>query len=640
MELAIPLIALGGLYIATTKENTNSFVTHSTNSKNGKKGSKKDGFNTNQMRKASAPLPQLSIMKQSQKEGFETAGKPVNYLPNLDQIPQNYPITNENEVKSSSLYEYPDINASTDKYFNQTYYQEQNNAGVNTGNIIQDVYSLTGNFLKKDEFTHNNMVPFVGGKISGALYDDKFAENVLDNMIGSGSQMLRKQEIAPLFKPEENVQYTNGTPVQTDFFQSRVNAGMNVNNVKPFESVMVGPGLGKGFTTNGSGGFNSGMEDREQWLPKTVDELRVETNPKITYTLDNHQGPMQSYVKNVGKLGVVEKNRPDTFFINTADRWLTTTGLEKGETLRPEQEMGIIRRNNVDTNYMGPAGDTEKAHTYVPSNAEPSKRNQWKEKPVLGGSNSKASNYGAHQRRQDAYVVNKNNRASVNQPDTYRSGFSGAIGAVVAPVLDMLRPSRKQELCTNLRVYGSTSYAVPAGHTYDTTQNLQTTTRETTLHTPRSYVNNQGAGGGTYINLDTATPINKRNVTDAPSYGTIGGPSTGYGGMSYESAYNQTCNGIKAQTIGNRANGGNMSLFNADMNVCISKEDCSQQDFRVNGADSVIKRAPMKENYGEMIMPNKAIIADKDLAFGAQRMEPSLLNAFNQNPYTQSLSSY
>jgi hypothetical protein len=302
--------------------------------------------------------------------------------------------------------------------------------------------------------------------------------------------------------------------------------------------------------------------------------------------------------------------------------------------------MGIIRRNNIDTNYMGPAVEAQKAHTYVPSNAEPSKRNQWKEKPVLGGSNSKASNSAAHQRRQDGYVVHKNNRATVNQPDTYRSGFSSAIGAVIAPVMDMIRPSRKQELTTNFRVYGSTGYAVPAGHTYDTTQNLKTTTKETTLHTSRGYINNQGSGGVTYLNLDTSTPLNKRNVTDAPSYGTVGGPSTGYGGMSYESAYNQTSNGIKSQTIGNRTPGGNMKLLNTDMNVCISKVDCNQQDFRVNGADSLIKRPPMKENYGELIMPNKAIIADKDLAFGAQRMNPDLLNAFNQNPYTQSLASY
>ena len=33
----------------------------------------------------------------------------------------------------------------------------------------------------------------------------------------------------------------------------------------------------------------------------------------------------------------VEKQKPDTYFINTQDRWLTTTGSEKGETLRPIQ---------------------------------------------------------------------------------------------------------------------------------------------------------------------------------------------------------------------------------------------------------------------------------------------------------------
>jgi hypothetical protein len=640
MELAIPLIALGGLYIASNKESNQPSATQTRTSTNYSRQQQQQQQQQIMQAAKNAPLPQLSLMNNPQREGFESAGKPVNYLPNLDNIPQNYPITNEREVKKSSLYEYPSMNASTDKYFNQTYYQQQANTGENPGNMIQDIYSLTGNFLNKDAFTHNNMVPFVGGKISGALYDNKFAENVLDNMIGSGSQMIRKEEIAPLFKPEENVQYTFGAPVQTDFLQSRVNPGMNVNNVKPFESVMVGPGLGQGFTSNGSGGFNSGMEDREQWLPKTVDELRVATNPKLTYSLDDLQGPAQSYVKNVGKMGVMEKNRPDAFFINTPDRWLTTTGEMKGETLRPEQEMGIIRRNNVDTNYMGPAVEAQKAHTYVPSNAEPSKRNQWKEKPVLGGSNAKASNSQAIQRKMDGYVVNKNNRACVNQSDTFRSGFSGAIGAVIAPVMDMIRPSRKQELTTNLRVYGSSGYAVPAGHTYDTTQNLQTTTKETTLHASRGFINNQASGGVTYLNLDKSTPLNMRNVTDAPAFGTIGGPSTGYGATSYESNYNQTSNGLKAQTIGNRTTGGNMSLFNADMNVCISKQDCNQQDFRVNGADSLIKRPPMKENYGELVMPNKAIIADKDLCFGQQRMDPALLNAFNQNPYTQSLASY
>ena len=41
--------------------------------------------------------------------------------------------------------------------------------------------------------------------------------------------------------------------------------------------------LGKGYSSEGSGGFNSGMEARNYTLPKNIDELRVATNPKVTY---------------------------------------------------------------------------------------------------------------------------------------------------------------------------------------------------------------------------------------------------------------------------------------------------------------------------------------------------------------------
>ena len=45
-----------------------------------------------------------------------------------------------------------------------------------------------------------------------------------------------------------------------------------------------------------------------------------------------------SSVVNRGIEGKVEKHLPDTFYINNPDRWLTTTGLEKGETQRLEQK--------------------------------------------------------------------------------------------------------------------------------------------------------------------------------------------------------------------------------------------------------------------------------------------------------------
>jgi hypothetical protein len=129
---------------------------------------------------------------------------------------------------------------------------------------------------------------------------------------------------------------------------------------------MVGPGLDKSDLTNGTGGFNSGMEARDKWLPYTVDQLRVATNPKLEYELTNHEGPAESTIKNVGLLGRVEKQRPDTFFINTQDRWFTTNGAEKGDRLRPIEEMGVIKRNDIPQRQI-----LEKVETTVETKRPP-----------------------------------------------------------------------------------------------------------------------------------------------------------------------------------------------------------------------------------------------------------------------------
>ena len=94
------------------------------------------------------------------------------------------------------------------------------------------------------------------------------------------------------------------------------------------------------------------MEARKQWLPKTVDELRTTTNPKVTFGLANHEGP--AIVTNTlrGIEGKVEKNRPDTFYLNSPDRWFTTTGQEKGQTNRSAQVMHPIK-SNVGREYFG-----------------------------------------------------------------------------------------------------------------------------------------------------------------------------------------------------------------------------------------------------------------------------------------------
>ena len=49
-------------------------------------------------------------------------------------------------------------------------------------------------------------------------------------------------------------------------------------------------------------GFNSGMGSRDIWKPKDVDELRVKTNPKMSYNLNGLEGPAISNIKEMGTL--------------------------------------------------------------------------------------------------------------------------------------------------------------------------------------------------------------------------------------------------------------------------------------------------------------------------------------------------
>ena len=610
MEIAIPLIALGGMYVVSNQSNENC--------------TKKE-------------------IRQKRQENITNMGirsnlgvRTDNYLPNTNIPPQNFPVSNINQLVDT-VQEYPNPNTATDKYFNQNLYEQKVRNHVPVSKNPQEVYSLTGNYLDSAQFKHNNMIPFNGGKVKGRTYDMNINESVLDNMIGSGSQVIKKIEQAPLFKPEQNMQWAYGMPNQSDFYQSRVNPGMKNNNVKPFDTVMVGPGLDQGYGFNGSNGYNSGMEARDKWLPKTVDQLRVDTNPKLEYELLGHEGPADSFNKaaaTVQMIGRVEKQRPDTFFINTQDRWLTTTGAEKGETLRPIQEMGILRRNDIPIDYMGPAGSVDIQAAVAPENYEPSKRHE----ALTGGINhSRATGQGNHTDKDmflRSHTNYENNRSTLRQPDTHRSGFSGAIGAVIAPIMDMLKPTRKDETINNVRVYGDAgTSSMVKGPVYNPQDTTSTTIKETTLYSPNFNINNQKEG--IYVNNYTAPGNTQRDTTSCEYYTAAGGYATGFGDMSYEAAYRQHNNDIKSQTIANRPNQGGTQIFNQQMHLTTIKSDSDRMDGRVNPAFSRLSGLPPSVNtYGAIRVPqyyNECQMCD--------RIQPDILTAFKNNPYTHSLTS-
>ena len=613
MEIAIPLIALGGMYIVSNQSNENC--------------SKKE-------------------IKQKRQENFTNMGIRTNlavkennfygnYLPNQNIPPQNFPVSNINELVDT-VQEYPNPNTATDKYFDQNLYEKKVNNNEKVGQDPQQIYSLTGNYLNSEQFKHNNMMPFYGGKLPGKTYEINNTENILDNYVGAGSQVIKKIEQAPLFKPEQNMQWAYGMPNQSDFIQSRQNPVQKNHNTKPFDSIMVGPGLDQGYCFNGSNGFNSGMEARDKWLPYTVDQLRVDTNPKLEYKLINHEGPANAYIKHdsgTAQLGRIEKNRPDTFYINTQDRWFTTTGSEKGEYLRPIQEMGVIRRNDIPNEYMGPVSAIEVKASSAPQNYEKSKRQE----PMTCDINpSRASGKGPHTDGDNflrSHTNYENHRSTIKQPETIRTAFGRSIGAVIAPIMDILKPTRKDETINSVRVFGEAGSIVPKGYAYNHQNATPTTIKETTIHSLPFQVNNQKEG--MYVNNYGTPVLTQRDTTSCQYYSGAGGYSSCIGDVDYSAAYRQHNNDIKSQTIMNRPNQGGTQIFNPQINLTTIKNDSDCFEGRVNPAYSgTAQLPPSVQTYGKVQTPQYY-----NECFNCDRIQPDILNAFKNNPYTHPLTT-
>jgi len=615
MELAIPIVALGGMYVIS-----NQYQNQNQNQNQNKKDNKKNTETFNNM----------GIRTNLQEKLPESRFS--NYLPNKTIPPQNYPIMNNKEL-IDTVQEYPNPNTATDKYLNQNVYEQNQRAGVPISNNIQEIYSLSGDYMDTRMFTHNNMVPFNGGKPFGQTYNNNNAETILDNYVGNGSQVIKKIEQAPLFKPQENIDWPYGMPDMSDFYQSRVNPVNRNNMVKPFESIRVGPGLDKGYSAEGSHGFNAGMEARNKWLPKTVDELRVATNPKQEYDLNGLQGPAQTAVTNVGIEGKVEKYRPDTFFINTQDRWLTTTGAEKAGQLVPEFIEKPSNRNETTSYQHGTPNAILKTASYVPTKHEQPKKTQLEGFDV-GHSTATRSAPLQHQASDNnfnSHTNYENNRSVNQQPQSYGTGFSKAIGAVIAPIMDILKPSRKEEYSCNMRIFGNTFGEVPRNYVLTPGDVPNTTIKETTLYQPNGYISNQKDNAGYLVNQQQ--PI--ANQRDTVNHDSLLGMSSKYGNRQYDANYRQTNNESKEKSIAGRVNHGNGKYFNSQINVTMSRIDKDRENNRLWAPTAVITNGPSVQTYGKIAQVPQYY----DNCVGCSRIEPSILNAFKQNPYTHSLTN-
>ena len=143
------------------------------------------------------------------------------------------------------------------------------------------------------------------------------------------------------------------------------------------------------------------------------------------------------------------------------------------------------------SNYVGPAANDRQVGR-APSEFEPSKRHQLPAKDVPHSSAMGRGPTTDGDKRIQSFTNYTNNRMSVKQPDTMRSGFSGAIGAVIAPILDVFRPTRKEEISHNVRIYGDATSNVKGNYVINMNDTTPTTVKETMTAPTRTRANSAG----------------------------------------------------------------------------------------------------------------------------------------------------
>lgn len=514
-------------------------------------------------------------------------------------------------------------------------------------NSNNSVNLLSGQQTTAQQFQHNNMQPYYGARIRGPNVDTSITESILDSKQGAGSQNYSKAEIAPLFRPDENSHHTNGTPNNSDFFQSRMNESMKMSNVTLWEPQRVGPGLNMGYGSQnsngfnsggveGGNGFNSGMMARESWMPKKVDDLRVENKPKTTFDLNGHQGPAIYPIKLQGpnnKIGVVEKHLPDKSYESGPTRWFTTTGIEQAPPIRSTQVIPMENRIDTTREYYGSGSNTQNGQaTYTNPDYEASKRQNLAALPLTNASATgtnfaNPSDYGA----QGYNILNNNRTTQPNTPEF--GGVYGMAKAVITPILDIFRPTRKENVIGNLRETGNVNGLNPVGHIFNSNDKTKVTNREmTTEKIDLNYVNVQGQNhrGDGYKVSDHQNYNNQRTTTNKQYIGT--GGDNNQGQRLYNNAYAQHNNVNK--TYETRPNQGSMSLFNNYNNSTTTRNENIFQQNR-----------PLVTNNGLSIIPSADFIGELngkqsyDLNYNSARLDENLLSAFKNNPYTQSLTS-
>jgi hypothetical protein len=520
-----------------------------------------------------------------------------------------------------------------------------------TANYIDSDYvisPLSGQRIPSNDFKHNNMQPFFGGRIKQNMAPQANT-GVLDMYNGNGSTQMRKKEVENMFE-SSRAPYGNpyGMEEHTEFIQSRVasQAPMARNGEKPFEPTKVGAGLGERFGFAGKGGFQQ-LEINEIMRPKDTNELRVLSNPKESY--DQPVIPGGHFIGTSSTdVGEVRKYKPDTFYVDqTGERFFVTTGDVIKETVRSTQVMPHTTRPETSVEYEGIASSQDFGESYVTGSYRNPMGQQY---GGAGYRNADMTTYYTKNTDGDkadygksSIEIRPNERLETSERVMALNAVPAENGLGMSRYTDDSRPTRRSETIGNIRMTGTPYNAIDraaAITVWDPKDIARTTVKESTIFLDRMGIMSAASAPErlkVYDPDDIAKPTQKSQLSNGLSWTGPGGNGAWSDAMDTTAAYNMRSNPLKEQLSKIRkpmAGDGYIATFKGDPGLQLSKK--LDIDIMNDRAMAVNRSIDITPGVGDIGRVEYRVPLNLDVS--RERNTYSAVEAVDNNPLMQSQS--
>ncbi len=320
--------------------------------------------------------------------------------------------------------------------------------------------------------------------------------NIHGNETGGGMMSLSggKREAGALFKPATFLSGTSAEAMDRvrNNYIDKMQLPKNRANELPFTQEVVGrPGVRGGKTGDVY------YDERELTLPPTIDKLRSRVNPRETFEGRLIPGSSATTSTRRPEAQPILENKVPSLIREqrTTDDFIRTTGGVTGRTVHPKYEDKVTERQSTCTrSYAGVAKHTMPAASDIRS----TKACGAVFRTPLGSLPrghavtlvKDVTDYGR------GNILVYGNERDLTGTRTYRGNLATAVKAIIAPMQDMLRVSRKEELIDGPKNGGYIvgAGAIPKLTVYDSHDIARTTIKEGLINGHENGGNIVGAG--------------------------------------------------------------------------------------------------------------------------------------------------